>query len=806
MEKILFSNSFNQTEYLRTLAKYNKNTFGLRVLNEIEICFFILGHANKMPDGNFISSNEEDYIYYGELSAGDYHDAQNIRIAIDSYRDSVNEDILESLDKNLSNDFLDKKNLIKDTYKAYRDYKQKHHLYDKNDLINYVINSGIKLDIECSYYKEYDITSAFLKLLETVFSNVKAISLLDDFNKKEKDIHFMKAYGKVCECDYIFSEIQKYPLDECQIVLTSKEDALEVIKTAEMLDIPFTSSLGIPVISTNAGILLNYLFKLEDMSYGIDGYQALFNSKAFNSDIFKQMIPTTVKNVERYFNEFIKYAGWLRLNFASQEKDIPVQLYEPNMAAMLVKLQQLLAQGRAGFIKEVIMGPLSPNDENVIAAIEAIEAANSKYHIDVDKVLKDLLTSSINQKISQSGHLFITRIDSAISSLRPHTFIIGLDSSFPGGPKDNYLIFDDEYVKTGSNYYNSKEIVHRKETILRTLIDASKDIYLTYPYFESASLDDNNPSSTFFDLYPGDIAKCPSYGFNDLKLSINKEVYQARLANKIININNQPVTINYDPKELLAKKYTPSVFHSFFEEDNRLSFLLSAILDINVIEEDDPYTIISSNDRGTLIHALMEGFQKDQVSWPIFLKRAEEEFNNFLLKKPAMITSSIAREKADYLRIIENLYKDDPGNKFIAAEEYLLGQINGITFGGLFDRIEKDKMGKYILVDYKTGHKVIHIKDDVVSCIQGLIYGYLINHNPAYQKRGIVISRIEFRYPDSRDIIPISFNPTNEKELIARIDEFVAAIKQGQLFDGIDLSKQQFIDKYGCLVSLLKRI
>ena len=108
MEKILFSNSFNQTEYLRTLAKLGQNTFCLRVMNDVQLCSFVLEHTDKMPDGTFISSKEEDYIYF-HLGAGDYNDAKNLRSAIDSYRDCVDEDILVSLENNLSNDFVDKK-------------------------------------------------------------------------------------------------------------------------------------------------------------------------------------------------------------------------------------------------------------------------------------------------------------------------------------------------------------------------------------------------------------------------------------------------------------------------------------------------------------------------------------------------------------------------------------------------------------------------------------------------------------------------------------------------------------------------
>ncbi len=803
MEKILFSNSFNQTEYLRTLAKLGHDTFNLRVMNDVELCTFILEHSNKMPEGTFISSKEEDYIYY-HLGSGDYNDAKNLRSAIDSYRDCVEGDILASLDNNLSNDFLDKKNLIKDKYQQYEQHKKENKLYDKSDLINYILNSDIKLDMECSYFEEYDITQVFLKMIQKVFSSVKTLSLSDVFNKKDKDIHFMKAYGKPCEADYVFSEIQKYPIDECEIVLTTSEDALEVVKTAQALNIPYTSHIGSPIISSNAGILLSYLFKLEDMSYGVDGYRYLFNSKVFNSQIFKNMIPPTEYNLERAFNDFIKYAGWLRLSFDNKET-IHQELYKPYISSMLLKLQESLAKGRASFIKEHLVD-VTPLDEAVISNIEAVEKASREYGFDQNEILRDLIQGTANRKVAKSGCLYITDINSAISSLRKHVFIIGLDSNFPGGPKENYLIFDEEYAKTGSNYYDSKKIVRRKERVLRALINASEDLYLTYPYFELAALEDNNPSSVFFDLYPGDVSKCPSYDYEDLSLSVNKEVYNAHLLNKYVLTKDPSLSIDLSPKALLAKKYSPSSFHGFFESENKVSFLFSNILGIDVQDEDDIYSIISSNERGTLIHALMERFQKDKANYATFYKEAEKAFNDFILTKPPVIPSSLERAKEEYFRIIENVYRDDPGNEFIAAEEYVDGKISDILFGGRFDRIEKDKFDKYILVDYKTGRNVTHKKEDVVSCIQGLIYGYLINHSDKYKKRGITIDRIEFRYPDSGDIVPIHYTQENEDALIEKCNEFKSAIENNELFNGIVLKEQKYIDKYYYLLSLIRRI
>lgn len=802
MEKILFSNSFNQTEYLRTLAKLGHNTFGLRIMNDVQLCSFVLEHSNSMPDGTFISSKEEDYIYY-HLGGGDYNDAKNLRSAIDSYRDCAERDILNSLENNLSNDFLDKKNLIEDKYQQYEQYKKDNKLYDKNDLINFITSSDIKLDIECEYYQEFGITQALLRMLQHVFSEVRAISLSDTFAKKDKEIHFMKTYGKPCEADYIFSEIKKYQTDECQIVLTTSEDALEVVKTAQALNIPYTSRVGSPIIASNAGILLSYLFKLEDMSYGVDGYRYLFNAKVFNSQVFKDMIPPTCRKPDREFNDFIKCAGWLRLSFKNEETIHP-ELYKKHISSMLLKLQESLAKGKAAFIREYLVS-ITPLDETVISTIEAVEKASQQFDFKQDEILRDLIQGTTDRKVAKSGHLYITDINSAISSLRKHVFIIGLDSNFPGGPKENYLIFDEEYARTGSDYYDSKEIVRRKERILRAVIDASEDLYLTYPYFELASLEDNNPSSVFFDLYPGDVSKCPSCDYEDLQLSPNKEVYKAHLQNEYVLTDEPSLEIKYDSKVLLAKNYSPSEFHKFFEEENKLAFLLTHVLGIDVQEEDDLYSIISSNDRGTLMHGLMEHFQKDQISLETFKKEAEEAFDKFVLTKPAVIPSSLPKAKADYLRIIENLYNNDPGNEFIAAEEYVAGKVSDINFGGRFDRIEKNSSGKYILVDYKTGRKVNHKDDDVISCIQGLIYGYLINHNDIYKKRGIVIDRIEFRYPDSGDIFHINYTKENQAALIEKVNDFKTAIENNQLFDGLG-ADPKYIDKFNYLLSLMGRI
>ena len=643
-------------------------------------------------------------------------------------------------------------------------------------------------------------------MLKHVFKKVTCLSLNDTFLKKEKDIHFLRAYGKPCEADYVFSEIQKLPIDECQIILTNNNDALEIVKTIKALNIPYTSHIGTPVVSTKAGNLLNYLFNLERLSYGVDGYKALFNCPSFNSDAFKVMIPEEVKKPERALSEFIKYAGWLRLNFNSDIDDIHQDLYKQYHYEMLIKLQTSLSHGRAEFIKEYIINP-TPLDEQVIEKIRLIEEASQQYQFDLKDVLNELLGNYLDKKVSQSGHLYITSVDKAISSLRKYNFIIGLTSDFPGGPKENYLIFDEEYSKTGSDLYLSTEIVKRKEKVLRALINASQELYLTYPYFELASLEDKNPSSVIFDLFNGgDINNIPSYGYQDMKLDMNKEVYIARLNNLKSNLPPMTFSIPYNKEKLLAKQYLPSNFHQFFEPEFYCAFVLSNLLEIDISEEDDPYVVIPRNELGTLIHKVMEKFQKDRVSLNELKIKAEKEFNNFLLKKPAMIPASVVKAKADYMRLIENVYDMDLGHHHVFSERYYEGKIGDIYFGGTADRLEKDKYGKYILVDYKTGLNITHKNEDPVTCLQGLIYAYLLeNYGQTFFNENITVDYIEFRYPENKDTIKITYSQEHKQALLDMMKKFKESIENGDIFKQLE-TDQKYIDKYAHLFSLMKGV
>lgn len=804
MEKILFSPKFNQSEFLRTLAKFSNPQFGLRILNELEILSYIQERTCLFLEGNFISAKQENYLFYKILGTN-YKDAKNLRNSINTYRSCIiDQDVLTSLENNLSDDFPRKKELIIENFNKYRDFKRTNYLYDKIDLINFLLNSCVKLDVEVIYLAEYDISPLFLKLLESVFSKVTKKSLLDLFKNYDNNCKFVKSYGKKCEVDYVLSSISSLPLDECQIILTSSLYIVEITKQLEILCVPYTSTIGEKVISSKVGSLLQSLLYLEESLFSINNLLELVNSPYFNRELFYSLIPEEVNNKERVLSEFVAILGHRRVSYGFNVNDLDESIYEDyyqKLALPLVKEFISLFTCRSEFISKVIKDP-SEDDIKLINNIRNLEDIAISLEIDICPLLKELLSSNMNKEISQNGKLHITTIQEAASSLRKYNFIVGLDSSYPGGPKEDYLIYDEEYSKTGFDNYISSNFVKNKEVLLRNLIRICENCTLSYSYFDLASLEDSNPSSVIFSLT--DVDKIPNYDYSNLNLDMNKNIYLARLDNNIYELPKKEFEFVYKGENVLSKVFSPSAFVDYFSKEMKLKFILQYIFDISIVQEENIYDILPPNFKGSLIHKVFENFNKSKISEKEILKKAEKEFNNYLQQRPALIKLSIEKVKENYLSLISSLYKISSENIHVRSEDYISLEIEGVTFGGKYDRLEKSPDGCYILIDYKTGRTLKHKNEDVETCLQGLIYAYMIENSDKPFYKGIKISKIRFLYPALGQLIEITYSLENKEKMLEYVRQFRNDVVKGHIFDGLKLSSQKYYDQYTHLLSLFK--
>ena len=61
---------------------------------------------------------------------------------------------------------------------------------------------------------------------------------------------------------------------------------------------------------------------------------------------------------------------------------------------------------------------------------------------------------------------------------------------------------------------------------------------------------------------------------------------------------------------------------------------------------------------------------------------------------------------------------------------------SGVLLEGYPDRVEKTPEGEYIIADYKTGKRISHQANDVDTCLQVVIYAYIM------EQKNIPISRV----------------------------------------------------------------
>ncbi|MBR1671074.1 MAG: UvrD-helicase domain-containing protein [Butyrivibrio sp.] len=188
-----------------------------------------------------------------------------------------------------------------------------------------------------------------------------------------------------------------------------------------------------------------------------------------------------------------------------------------------------------------------------------------------------------------------------------------------------------------------------------------------------------------------------------------------------------------------TKGYSPTALDTFFSCPRR--FMLRYIVGISEPEDDDPFEVISAAGVGVLAHALMEDLSDSDMTEDEFLGLAGTRFDSYILENPPLIEAKADAEKSRFAEMMQTAYRMDPKRRVVLSEEDIeCIHESGVKIHGFPDRVEKLDDGTHLIVDFKTGRRVKHASDDIDTCLQVLIYAYLM------EKKGYKISGCEYRY------------------------------------------------------------
>lgn len=813
-ETILLLPGANGTELTRMLARFHKNSLGMRIMSPAELARFALMRSGIVPEENFLPRKQEPAVidsFIHEISyftSAGYADSEKIADAFYRLRslipDKESQKILEKLPQG---EFTDKNDGLAKVYQRYLDALKAANHMDTIGLLRKAISQAKPLTCPIYTLQEYPLTPLEDALVNRLtsqridgcmsqFLGVNAAPL--------RNVDYMESYGCSNEVEAIFDYIvaNNLPFDECIVAVTNTAQYAQLFfDFAQSHNLPITLGCGIPIMNTNPARLLKLLYHWDTAGYhGVDALNALLRSDALDQ---KQLLNTLGLKNAGELDRIITIAGQLRLNFDRAENiakiaALPDDADIAHLRPSLCALAEELALGESKWIEKYAPlrdGAIGRADRSARSVICDTLDAYVKYagSRPLNMIIPEILQRSVCSENSREGALFVTGISGAMASLRKHLFVVGLSASnFPGSPRENYLLLDSDYLSFASKETapTSMNLVAQKRKKLEDLLALAAalevGIHLSYSGYNLADMKEENPSSVLFELYKQQYGKDAtlqkyesafrSVGYFGQQVTNDYPVGLAYVAGKQINCAD--ISLSATPC-LPTRAFSPTAIEEYFKCPWR--FFLTKILGAQQPEEDDPFDVISHSKLGTLAHELMKGLADSYCDQDTFLQRADAAFEAFLKRRPPIHQDAAAKEKKVFLNMMKTAYKEDPKKKVVFSEEKKsCVHSTGILLEGYPDRVEQIGDDDYIIADYKTGKNITHKENDIDTCLQAVIYAYML------EQQGMHITECQYRYLRHGMTIHCWYDDDMKARLDAKLQELKNALDTGNFPYGGD--------------------
>jgi len=323
---------------------------------------------------------------------------------------------------------------------------------------------------------------------------------------------------------------------------------------------------------------------------------------------------------------------------------------------------------------------------------------------------------------------------------------------------------------------NVKRKSKRLISLAKLASDLGSEVNVSYAGMNVSELKKDNASSLVYELYRGESGQnvtseelkehITEVDYFEPAISVTRKVGEAYNEEK--NIKGSPLSRTIEDFTLdlnLEKAFSPSALETFFNCPK--AFMLGNVLGIQEPDDDKPFEVIAANETGTMAHSLMEELANSDMSLEDFLKLSGEYFDRFVLQHPPLVAQNAEAEREQFIDMMETSYKMDPHRKVILKEEDIeCTHESGVNLHGYPDRVEELDKDSYMVVDFKTGRTISHVQDDIDTCLQVVIYAYLM------EKKGYKITGCEYRYIRLGETVTCKYDEEMKDKLDAKLKEF----------------------------------
>ena len=847
-EKIILAPGLNGNEFIRTLALHQIPTMNLRICNAAELAGIALMRSGIAVREKYISENDACALmaaaadhdpYFSRVT---FSDIQQITRAVNEMRYlAVKEEESEIRTALEKGPFQKKNQALLRVYQNYQKLRKEAHAIDGIALIRKAVEEASPVKAEFIRLKEFPLNPLEQALLDAVSEGNAGESCLSDFFQvAEEDggiqiSTYRNCYGLPNEIESIISDIYKNrKADQCIVALSDPSSYVQLFYDyALQYSIPITFGCGIPVMNSYPARLLSlYLFWMTDGFYGKDALRAILTDPSFD----KRELLDSVEGDTPRLDDVINLAGQIRitrdrernkrncdalqsalaeeLTLCKNETETAEVQRKINAFPCVKALAETVAENAEFFIQKYAY-LRKPSSTHLAANLDSAALKDmaelmgmmrrSSLTQSEEDIIHNVLKLTVMRQNSTEGALHVTDIGNAAAAIRDHLYLCGMSASrFPGSPKENYLLLDEDlnkFPEGGERYSSGGRILHRKQQ-LSDLVHLAGALHVSvsvsYAGMNVSELKSENPSSALFELYKAEHGstvtirdldqEIKKIGYFEPPVSATRKIGEAYIHDRLMENGNPSVSDEIPVPSNLDRAYSPSALDTFFGCPRR--FQLRYLLNIPEPEENDPFAVIPANDFGTLAHTMMEKLNNSAIDRKTFLDLSEAEFNRYIKENPPVIQSYIPKEKEGFLDTMANAYDMNPRREVILCEE----EINethesGVKIHGLPDCVERKEDGKCLIADYKTGRRIRHEKDNADTCLQVLIYAYMM------EKQGVPIDGCEYRYLRLGETVTCRYDDEMKEALNQKLEEFRTVMEKG-VFETVDPKDQPDTCKY----------
>ena len=784
---------------------------------------------DSVEEDAVIAKAIEGEAYFGRTT---YSDIQEITRAVRRMRFLVSDDDEGKAMENILSKgiFVDKNKALISVYKKYVNALTAEKVVDAVALVRKAIAECGPFSADFFILEEYPLSPLEKKLVDKLSDgNYKSISISELYGvsgEKTKISSYKNCYGAPNEVETVLEQIYRNKkADQCTVAVTDPSTYGQLFYDYALLyDLPITFGTGIPIINSNPARLLSLYYAWTTSGFfGADAINDMLNNGAFDKSKLYEQFPEREEDFR--WSVFYEVLGGLR--FTNDEKTNKKRLQEFNKAVeeelallgesegknyktvyrrqLCIPCLEVMAKELA-LPTEVFISKYSyirkgaeSNRDKLIMKLDAAAKSTIYEELkviresgivqDSDSIILNILGSNVCVQRSEPGKLHVTFVDRAITCIRDNLFIMGLSASkYPGSPKENYLLLDEDLklFGDGADYLTSEARILRKRTQLMKLAKLATalgtEIYVSYAGLNVSELKKDNASSMIFELFREANGKAAtSKGLDSCTekvdyfkpaISLSRLIGDAYNQGKAIRCEAKDDNDNDIPAWNLEKEYSPTALEAFFDCPRR--FWLGNILGIPEPDETDPFEVISAKANGTLAHELMEETGGKDVTEEDFLQMSGEYFDRYISENPPLIAENVDAVKEQFMDMMETAYEMDPHREIALQEEDIhCVHESGVKLHGFPDRVEKLEDGSYLIVDFKTGRKVVHKDDDIESCLQVLIYAYLM------EQHGYKVSGGEYRYLRLGQTVTCKYDDDMKNQLSEKLEKFKDCMLSG---------------------------